>query len=233
MISKSLALGVLMVVAWLGLAAAQPSEDLDALEQRLAAEAAAEAKALAVNEGELRFLAQPPAKAVHSVRNRLTLTRESLETGFVALYQCHAQLDAVPEAQVVYRYQRMRKLHIVSQRGIDKTWVAGASVQMVGIHKGARLCVRAEVAVLHADAGGGYTLRSGPFHRRFLDGYYPMHVVLDLRYPRDLLQFAAITPPAQPGLHVTHGSDGMQVDAWFEGQLTLEVRFIRPSAAPP
>jgi hypothetical protein len=230
MISKSLAFGVLMLLAWLKPAAAQETADLDALEQRMAAEA----KALAVNEGELTFLAQPPAKAVHSVRNRLTITRDSLETGFVALYQCHAQLDAVPEAQVVYRYQHMRQLRIVSQRGIDKTWVADDSVQMLGIHKGARLCVRAEVAVLHANADGGYTLRSGPFHRRFLDGYYPMHVVVEIRCPQALLQFAAITPPAQPGFRLSHSADGVQVDAWFEGRLTLEVRFLRPpGAAPP
>jgi len=185
------------------------------------------ARALAVNEGELVFLAAPPANAVHHLRNRLTLGAESLRDGFVELYQCHDHLDAVHEAQVVYRYQRLRNLRIDSQRGIDKVWVEGATVQMVDIGKDARLCIRAEVGILYANADGSFTLRNGPFHRRFLDGYYPMHVTLEIRYPSTLLQYDGITPPEQPGFHLVRNPEGLTVEAWFEGMLTTETRFIR------
>lgn len=210
-----------------GFVAADEPMTPEELEQWFNSDDDAVARALAVNEGELVFLAAPPAKAVHHLRNRLTIGPASLDDGFVELYQCHDHLDAVHEAQVVYHYQRLRNLRIDSQSGIAKVWVEGDTVQMVDIGKDARLCVRAEVGILYANADGSYTLRNGPFHRRFLDGYYPMHVTLEIRYAPTLLRFDAITPKEQPGFHIIHEPEGVTVEAWFEGILTTETRFTR------
>lgn len=219
-------LGLLFALLWAGFVAADEPMTPEELEQWFNSDDDDVARALAVNEGELVFLAVPPAKAVHHLRNRLTIGPNSLKDGFVELYQCHDHLDAVHEAQVVYHYQRLRNLRIDSQSGIAKVWVEGDSVQMMDIGKDAKLCLRAEVGILYANADGSYTLRNGPFHRRFLDGYYPMHVTLEIRYAPNLLQFDGITPKEQPGFHIIRNPEGVTVEAWFEGILTTETRFV-------
>ena len=68
-------------------------------------------------------------------------------------------------------------------------------------------------------------MRNGPFHRRFLDGYYPMKVTMDVELPEGQLSFGAITPQEQEGFSVDHNSKSMQVEALFVGELNIEVYF--------
>ena len=184
-----------------------------------------EARALAVNEGELEFLIRPPSKAVHCSRNILTIDKGSIKTGWVGLVQCHQNLDAVGASQVVYRYKRMRNLRVDSFEGIKRAWIEGSSVQMEDIERGARLCVQADVGIFYSRPDGSVILRNGPFHRKYFDGYYPMHVTLEIRYPADVLRYESVTPTAQPGFSVSQANDALNVDAWFEGELRTEVRF--------
>lgn len=186
-----------------------------------------EERALAVNEGVLEFLSKQPDKAVHFSQNILTISKDSLSTGWVNLVQCHVNLDAVAASQVVYRYKRMRNLVVDSFEKIGKAWVEGKSVQMEDVNKGAKLCIRADVGILYSHKDGSAVLVNGPFHRKFLDGYYPMHVSLEIKYPRALLKYKSISPNAQPGFSVTHSKNTLTVNAWFEGELRTEVRFSR------
>ena len=184
-----------------------------------------EARALAVNEGELEFLIRPPSKAVHYSRNILTIDKGSVKTGWVGLVQCHQNLDAVAASQIVYRYKRMRNLRVDSYEGIKRAWVEGSSVQMEDIERGAKLCIQADVGILYSHPDGSVILKNGPFHRKYFDGYYPMHVNLEIRYPADVLRYESVTPMAQPGFNVTQTNSALSVDAWFEGELRTEVRF--------
>jgi len=186
-----------------------------------------EERALAVNEGELEFLAKQPEQAVHYSQNILTISKDSLRSGWVGLKQCHVNLDAVAALQIVYRYKRMRHLMVESFEGIERSWIEANSVQLEGIQRGAKLCIRADVGILYSDKDGSAVLRNGPFHRKFLDGYYPMHVSLEIKYPADLLRYENISPMMQPGLSVTQGKNSLHVDAWFEGELRTEVSFSR------
>ncbi|MDX2464152.1 MAG: hypothetical protein QNK31_06545 [Porticoccus sp.] len=172
-----------------------------------------EARAMAVNEGKLEFLIKRPSKAVHSSRNILTIDKESIETGWVGLIQCHQNLGAVAEMQVVYRYKRMRNLRVDSFEGIKRAWVEGSSVQLVDIKRGAKICIQAEVGILYSRPDGSLILKNGPFHRKYFDGYYPMHVNLEIRYPMGLLRFESITPMAQPRFSLSHTSNSLKVDA--------------------
>ena len=54
-----------------------------------------------VNEGELRFLTSPPETRSHHHINHITLTPDSLISGWVKLEQCHEHLDAVDRKSVV------------------------------------------------------------------------------------------------------------------------------------
>jgi hypothetical protein len=179
-------------------------------------------KALAVNEGALAFLAAPPSEAVHHHVNRIAITAESLATGWVGMDQCHHHIDPVPRAEIVYTEGRIRKLEIVSVEGIGSARVESHSVQLEDIERNATLCIRAETLGLAAEHGG-YVLRNGPFMRRFLDGFYPMHVTLDVRYPEQL-ELVDHFPSAPAGVETRYGHDRVTLDVWFEG--ILETRFF-------
>lgn len=184
-----------------------------------------EARALAVNEGDLEFLDSPPEKPPHILHNKMTIKPGSLKDGWIDLLQCHENLDKVHEAQILYHGRRTRNIEVVSSVGIDKAWVEKNSVQMVNIHSNARICVKAKVHSLYPNFDGTYSMHNGPFHRRFLDGYYPMRVTMDVDLPSEELQFGAITPMEQEGFKVEYDKNSMQVDALFVGELSIEVHF--------
>jgi hypothetical protein len=179
----------------------------------------------AISDGELRFLAEPPDKPVHHHHNRIILTPSSLEDGWVTLEQCHSDLDPVPRAQIVYHPERTKDLRVVSYEGIARAEVQGPSVQLRDVGPGAGLCVQARTLTLLAAEDGGFELRNGPFMRRFLDGYYPMRVSMDIELPSDALRFVDARPGPQAGLSLREAPGRIELDAWFEGELRTTLRF--------
>lgn len=184
-----------------------------------------EQRARDVNEGELAFLPGPPDPAVLHSDSHLTITPQSLDTGWVDLEQCYRNLDAVPEMQVVYQYKQLRNLQLLSAKNIGKAWLEGQSVQMEDVGHDATLCIRAQVRIFYLNPDRTFRLVNGPFHRRFLDGYYPYRVTLRITYPAAQLEFLTTRPPAQPGFTVRHKRGEVAIEAWFEGILNTEVRF--------
>lgn len=182
--------------------------------------------ASAVNEGELEFLARPPDAPVHTHHNRIRLTAASLVDGWAQLQQCHSHLDPVPDAQIVFRPGRIRQLRVERYTGIEAARVEGNTVQLDAVSPGAELCLSAESRVVVPQPGGGFRVRNGPFMRSFLDGYYPMHVLLEISLPpgRWLLQHSE--PAPQPGFTVSWQAGKVSVDAWFSGQLTTGFYFL-------
>lgn len=216
------------LLAWTALApawAVSPGEDPQAW-----LEDDGESRALAVNEGELEFLTTPPQEQVLHSTQHFRITRQSLDEGWVGLRQCHEHIDAVQKAQVVYQYRDMRKLRILETTGIARAWVEGQSVQLLDVGADARLCVSAEVNIMQA-VDGGFVLRSGPYHRRFLDGYYPLHLTLEVGYSGDLLRLDNVSPPRREGFEYQSTPGKVTVDTWFVGRLFVEMRFV-PHAQP-
>jgi hypothetical protein len=179
-----------------------------------------------VNEGELAFLAEPPAEAVHHLSNIVTLDRDSPASGWVRLEQCHYNIDRVPRAQVLFHKDRIRNLRIEHAQHIGRAWVEGPSVQLTDIGNGASLCLFAESRALTALEDGSFQVANGPFMRRFLDGFYPMRVSEQLVLADSGLRFAGIEPVRQPGFEVEVGADRIRFDAWFEGRLRTEIALI-------
>jgi len=124
----------------------------------------------------------------------------------------------------------VRNLALRDQVGIGKAWIADDSVQLADIARPSRLCLSAETKAVQGDGAGGYVLRNGPYMRRFLDGYYPMRVTLQVNYPCGSLKVSAIHPRPQPGFRVTHGACTLGINALFEGRLRTEIRFQSPAA---
>lgn len=179
-----------------------------------------------INEGELNFLETPPDKPVHHHQNTLVIGAQSLEDGWVTLKQCHDNLDEFPSAQVTYSKERVKDLKISSADNIDSAWVEDSTVQLRNVRAGAKLCVSAKTRSLTRNADGSYTMRNGPFMRKFLDGYFPMRVSVNVQMPEQL-QFASVSPRIQKGFRVTNNAGKLTIDALFEGRLRTEIRFNR------
>jgi len=179
-----------------------------------------------VNEGELVFLARPPAKPVHHHFQRLILDARSRQSGWVRMAQCHENLDPVPATQIVFRPGRIRDLEITQVRGIERAWVEGDTVQLENVGRDARLCLRGLSRALTPQPDGGWALVNGPYMRRFLDGYYPMRVTVVIEYGEARLRPVRIRPPGQPGFTVEQAPGRIRLEAWFEGRLQTEIRFV-------
>jgi hypothetical protein len=180
---------------------------------------------LLVNEGTLDFLHSTPDRRVLQTRNWLTITLGSLRHGWVELYQCQSNLDPVAAIEVVYRYHGLRSLRVISAHGIGDTRVEGNSVQLEQVQEGGEVCIEAEVQLLEPDGEGYYTLQSGPFHRRFLDGYYPVRLEYRIRWPAERLQLEAVDPPVQQGFSVRKQPGELTINTLFEGKLTIYSRW--------
>jgi hypothetical protein len=185
----------------------------------------------AVNEGTLRFLEAPPAKPVHHHQNRIRIDASSLSSGWVALAQCHDHLDAVPRTQITFREGFVRDLKIESSSGIERAWVEGASVQLSAVAPGARLCLSAQTRALRALGDGRFKLVNGPYMRKFLDGYYPMLLTLEVEYPAHALDLVRIDPAPQAGLNIEARPGNVRLDAMFEGELRTAIEFEQARAA--
>ena len=177
-----------------------------------------------INEGKLVFLQKLPDKPVHHHQTRLEITEESLKKGWVKLFQCHENIDNFPRAQIVYNRDRVRNIRITRHQNIEQSWVEGHTIQIRNAGKNAQLCLEAESHTITKSPRGIYTMQNGPFMRKFLDGYFPMQVSLEVRFPSSL-QFLGIDPGEQPGFHIIHKRNSIKFNAWFEGRLTTRIYF--------
>jgi len=185
-------------------------------------EMALEQRAREVNEGELQLLDKPPEAAAHNHQNRLMITEQSLSDGWVTMYQCHSDMDKVSASQIVYNQDRIRNIRVLSLQNIGSAWVDGHTVQMKDIAAESNICISADKRALSYDRGR-YYLKLGPFMRRFLDGYYPMHVQVEVCYPA-FLQLVSGSPV--DALQHTRGKISYaNIDIWVVGELDIELVF--------
>ncbi|HEY9052914.1 MAG TPA: hypothetical protein VIQ03_15290 [Gammaproteobacteria bacterium] len=187
----------------------------DDLEQRIAA----------VNEGPLHFMETAANDNVLRSENFITITTGSLSDGWVKLQQCYQNLDPIGKTEIIYHYKSMKDLRIVSFSNISSAKVVNQSVQLEDIEPGARLCVSADIRNFYKQSDNTYSLISGPYHRKFFDGYYPLNVYLEITYPKDWLSVITVTPIAQTGFTLNLEQHRIRIDALFEGKLTTEIKF--------
>ena len=188
-----------------------------------------EEKAAQVNEGQLEFLATPPENQdSHSIANHITITPQSLKDQWISFKQCHTNLDPVAQSQVVYRYKQMRNLRIENSSNIDRAWVEDQSVQMEGLTRGARICILADAQIfrrINIDGKNAYAIRNGPYYRKFFDGYYPFNMTFSVKYPAAHLKLLTMSPEPQPGVTVKTSDGFIEINTWFEGELTIGMIF--------
>jgi hypothetical protein len=206
------------VVSAMPVASTESVDDWSELEKEMALEQ----RTREVNEGELQLLDKPPEAAAHSHQNRLMITEQSLIDGWVTMYQCHSDLDKVPASQIVYKQDRIRNIRVLSSKNIGSAWVEGHTVQMKDIEAESKICISADKKALSI-AEGKYYLKLGPFMRRFLDGYYPLHVQVEVCYPA-FLQLLS-TRPVDALQHTRGKTSYADIDIWVVGKLNIELIF--------
>lgn len=178
-----------------------------------------------VNTGELKFLMEPAAGDELHTQMTLVLPAQSLADGWVDMRQCQSGLDAMTLSEIVYRYSAMRALRVIRTSRIESAWVEDQSVQLRGVQAGAEICVAAQVKILRPLEHGYFRLSSGPYHRRFFDGYFPMRLSLEVRYPSGLLEWRQATPAPQPGFALQSAPGRVAMETRFTGMLTVELDF--------
>jgi len=184
-----------------------------------------ESRALQVNEGELNFIAPIHDRSVLHSDKHLWITEESRQSGWVRMHQCYRQLDAIGRTDVVYAYREMKNLRVTSTRRIAQIRVKPDRVELEGVEKNAELCVQAEVKIFQRLPDSTFAVNSGPYHRRFFDGYYPYHVTLTLHYADDEMRLEQIEPRVQEGFSLTKKPGLVVIDSWFEGKLRIKLVF--------
>ncbi len=178
-----------------------------------------------ISEGELRFLETRPGPAVHQQSKQLVIRPDSLGSGWIEDRQCHRQLDPVPAMQVVFGPDRVRRLRITHSAHIDRVRIEDNTVQLAGVHAGAEFCLHSELRLLEFDPLlQQYTLTSGPYLRRYFDGYFPLQLGFELEYPVQHLRLTGIQPP-ELAARARHLPGRIRIDALFEGRLDITLRF--------
>ena len=178
-----------------------------------------------VDENEIEFLPVPPEKPVLHTINNLIINQNSIDNGWVKLSQCYKHLDPVGKTDVVYRYKFLRALDIISKRHIGKATVKGQSIALEDVGNNAELCVKAEVRIFYQNPNGTFSLINGPYHRKYLDGYFPYHVTLSIQYPESKLMLINTIPREQPGFELDKKKNKLTIDTHFAGTLMTEIIF--------
>jgi hypothetical protein len=186
---------------------------------------AAELDTFDINEGELRFLTEPPARPPHLHESHVTITAESLRSGWVPSQQCHYRLDRVPALEVAFNPGRVRALRVLRADNITRVRIEGATVQLEGVGENAVLCLANEIQALKRLHDGSFEWRGGPYMRRFLDGYFPMQLKLTVEYPASQLRVESLEP-VELKLRAVQQPGYLRLDALFEGRLEVLIHLI-------
>ncbi len=182
-----------------------------------------------INQGDLVFLTKLPKRPPHLQEMRVLINDDSLRTGWVQTSQCHYRLVRMPALQVVFSPDKVRKLRILRTEQIGRAWVEGSSVQIEQIGANAVLCIFSENRTLHPSGAGGFEWRGGPYMRRFFDGYFPVHLKLNVLYPDSMVQLSSLEPSALQ-LRSVQQPGQVDIDVLFDGRLNILMHFT--SAAP-
>ena len=192
-------------------------------------ESEAEHPTESVNEGVLEFIPAAASKTEHEQSMQIVMTEETITSGWAVVSQCHKNLDRVEELEIVFHRERVRDLQVTNYKNIEKAWSAGHRVVVRHIQSGSVICLRAESQIFHPlkykDSRQQFEMVNGPFMRRFLDGYYPLTLSLDVSYPDDRLRLDAVHPKAQPGWEIRYDAGRIYMQGRFEGKLSTRLQF--------
>lgn len=153
-----------------------------------------ESRVAEVSEGQLLWQQGPITAQTPRVTIHIEFDPAGAQSGWLAVSQCHAPLDPVPAAELVFTERKVRVVRVVAYERIAQVSVQGEQVELTGIGAAARLCVDSEQQIAQPLPGGLLAVIAGPYQRRFLDGYYPQGIEIGLHYPADRFRFVRLHP---------------------------------------
>lgn len=203
-------------------------------------------KAMAVNEGNLQWVTPQQTENQYALKNAIVFFGDSLQTRKVGFTQCHENLDAIHAIDIVYNAETTSELKVISATNIERHQTHSAKVELFNVSKGAKICIQGINQTLNFDpTSNSWQLKRGPYMRKFLDGYYPMHLQEVLDLSKTSLGLQSIQPQLNAqkmGLEslpagkiselplpkiTQQGKDIIQIDYWFEGRLQPIYQFSK------
>ena len=178
-----------------------------------------------VNDGQLTFLNTKVKKGTFRSDINITIDQNSIDNGWIILSQCYSNLDSIHRTAIVYRKNFIKNLTVLSSKNIKLAEVSGNKVLLQDVKKDASLCVTLNSRTFYQNDDLSFSLVIGPYHRKFLDGYFPYHLNLYIHY-NPKLKFKYSVPKSQPGFEIKRQSSSLLIDTLFEGRLKTEFRFI-------
>jgi len=178
-----------------------------------------------VSDGQLTFLNSKVKKGTFRSDIDITIDQNSIDNGWVTLTQCYSNLDSIHRTAIVFRKNFIKNLTVLSSKNIKLAEVSGNKVLLQDITKNASLCVGINSRTFYQNEDLSFSLVIGPYHRKFLDGYYPYHLNLNIHY-NPKLKFKYSLPKSQPGFEIKQQSNSLLIDTLFEGRLKTEFRFM-------
>lgn len=157
----------------------------------------------------------------------LTVTKESLDNGWVRNYQCHRHFSVTPSLEIIFPNAKIRNITITNSSNIGNVEVRDHTVELKDVNEQSALCFDSEIHVLQRESHGSYRITAGPFYYRFLDGYFPMDVDLKVQYPTSLLEVSHVVPGNQDGVALTRNDGEVRLVSRFEGTLWVHLSFER------
>ena len=177
-----------------------------------------------VSDGQLTFLNTKVKEGTFRSDITITIDQNSIDNGWVALTQCYSNLDSIHRTAIVYRKNFIKNITILSSKNIKLTEVSGNKVLLQDVTNNASLCVGINSRTFYQNEDLSFSLVIGPYHRKFLDGYYPYHLNLNIHFDPKL-KFKYSLPKSQPGFEIKQQSNSLLIDTLFEGRLKTEFRF--------
>lgn len=157
----------------------------------------------------------------------LIVTADSLAGGWVHNHQCHRYFSVTPSLDIVFPTGKIRNITIADASNVGDVEVRGHTIQLKDVNEKSALCINSENLLLNREPGGVYRVTAGPFYYRFLDGYFPMEVSLQVQYPPSLLEVMRVVPGNRRGVEITRNDGEVRLWSRFEGTLWVQVFFMR------
>ena len=182
-------------------------------------------KLLNIADDNFRPIERPLDRPPFIHQKVITVTVDSLTSGWVANYQCHRHFSNTSSLDIAFPPDDIRRVQIQEANDIGAVRVHSNTIQLKDVTQTSSLCFDSENRVLRRESDNIYRLTAGPFYYRFLDGYFPIQVDLKVGYPLSFLKVLRITPDARAGIEVAESEGEVQVISLFEGKLWIEIVF--------
>lgn len=176
-----------------------------------------------LSEGELVWYKHAPAEATSRMTLDIRFKHASRLQGWLNVRQCHENLASVPAAQLVFEGRPVRALRIEETENIQRAVIDKNTVQLTAVGTAARICVSSEQRILHRLDEHHWAIVNGPFQRRFLDGFYPMQLKMNIFWPADRWRLMQSRPAKGPEIRTSR--DHLHMQAHFAGRLKMAFVF--------